>query len=219
MQYIALDLARRLLRRLTPMPAASIEGYEHDDLVETVYRKTIAYQAGGPPLDIFGARSVLDFGGGCGAHYKEAGSTTVRWAVVETPAMVGRAADLQTDNLRFFTEIEVAANWLGSVDLMHSSGAVQYTPAPVETVGQLCRLKARNMLWKRLWLGASAPETQVSRIADNGPGRLGGISDKTVRYERRPMQEDQFLAAHDAYRLVFREGDREGAAFRFQLRS
>lgn len=219
MANIVFDLARRAFRRLTPMPAASIAGYEHEDLVETVYRKTVAYQADGPPLELFGALKVLDFGGGCGTHYKEARSETVRWAVVETPAMVARAIDLQTDSLRFFTDVTVAAEWLGSVDLMHSSGAVQFTPDPIETVRQLCGLKAHTIMWKRLWLGGSKPEIQLSRLADNGPGRLNGLSDKTVRYERRPMQEDQFIAAHDAYQLVSREGDREGAFFRFQLRS
>lgn len=219
MANIVFDLALRAFRRLTPMPAASIEGYEHEDLVETVYRKTVAYKADGPSLELFGARKVLDFGGGCGAHYKEAKSETVRWAVVETQAMVSRAVDLQTDSLRFFTDVKAAATWLGSVELMHSSGAVQFTPDPIATVRQLCGLGAHTMMWRRLWLGGSAPEIQLSRLADNGPGRLNGRSDKTVKYERRPMQEDHFIAAHDAYQLVSREGDREGAAFRFQIRS
>jgi hypothetical protein len=44
---------------------------------------------------------VLDFGGACGLHYKQAQMPDVRRAVVETPAMVTRAAEIATDKLRF----------------------------------------------------------------------------------------------------------------------
>jgi hypothetical protein len=51
------------------------------------------------------ASSVLDFGGGCGIHYKQAKSPDVRWAVVETRMMVDRASELATDKLKFFADI------------------------------------------------------------------------------------------------------------------
>src|SRR5436190_21397150 len=97
-------LVRRLRRKLFP-PREVIEGYEHDQLVETIFQKTKAYKPeGGWPL-MAGASAVLDFGGGCGLHYKLAQlqSPNVRWAVVETPAMVRRASELVTDRLRFFS--------------------------------------------------------------------------------------------------------------------
>lgn len=212
-----LNLAKRALRRLMPMPATSISGYEHDELVETVFRKTAAYAAESAPLEIHGARTVLDFGGGCGVHYKEARSDAVRWAVVETPAMARRASELQTDNLRFFTEIDAALAWLGPVDLMHSSGAVQYASDPIACVRQLCGIGAKILLWRRLWLNGASPEQQKSRLLDNGPGRLPGALDKTVSYTRYPMRADQFMAAHFAYRLVSSEKGTEGAAFRFEI--
>jgi hypothetical protein len=47
-------------------------------------------------LGIGGASTVLDFGGGGGGgiHYKQARSPGVRLAVVESPAMVERAPEL-----------------------------------------------------------------------------------------------------------------------------
>src|SRR5689334_22774276 len=102
---------RRMKRKFMP-PTEKLEGYENSELVDVVFRKTLAYN---PPKedwpDLVGASTVLDFGGACGAHYKEAQHYTpdVRWAVVETPAMVRKASDIATDRLRFFTSIIEAA--------------------------------------------------------------------------------------------------------------
>jgi putative methyltransferase (TIGR04325 family) len=113
---------------------------------------------------MMGASTVLDFGGACGLHYKLVSiqSPDIRWAVVETPAMVKRAAELATDKLQFFTSIDAAADWLGPVDVMHSNGALQYT--------QLCGLGAQTMVWDRVYLGERETEIQVSHLANNGPG-------------------------------------------------
>src|SRR3954471_560356 len=106
------QMIAKVARRLFP-PSEALEGYEHPELVEVVFRKTLAYQPDGAWPEIEGAQTVLDFGGGCGIHYKQASSPTVRWAVVEPPAMVRRAKEIETDRLQFFTSIEDAAKWLG----------------------------------------------------------------------------------------------------------
>ena len=118
----------RLMRMLT---TETLNGFQHPDVVEVIFQKTLSYAPQVEWSEIAGASTVLDFGGGCGRHYKEALLTTpnVRWAVVEIPAMVGRAKELETDKLRFFTNIRAAADWLVSIDVMHSNGAIQYTPA------------------------------------------------------------------------------------------
>lgn len=56
-------LMRRLRRRLLPSRGV-IEGYEHRELVETVFQKTRAYQPQGTWPLMAGASAVLDFGGG-----------------------------------------------------------------------------------------------------------------------------------------------------------
>jgi putative methyltransferase (TIGR04325 family) len=190
------------------MPTGMIDGYEHAELVEVVFQKTKAYRPDKPWPALAEASTVLDFGGGCGIHYKQANSPTVRWAVVETPAMVTRARELATDRLQFFTDISEAQRWLGDVDVMHSNGALQYSNDPVGVLKQLCAVKANTMLWTRLRLseGTIERELQSSRLRDNGPGEIT-VEDKIVRYEMTRVPESEFLAAHASYELAERGKD------------
>jgi len=182
-----MSLIQKLRRRLLP-PRGTIEGYESDELVDTIYRKTVAYQpkANWPLVD--GLSAVLDFGGGAGVHYKTASrqSPDVRWAVVETPAMVRRAKELATEKLRFFERIEEAADWLGNVDLVHSNGAIQYVPDAFGTIQALCAIMPAKLVWYRVPIsdGEARREIQTSYLSDNGPGQLSSSEEKLVRYEK-----------------------------------
>lgn len=199
------QLVARVARRLFP-PSETINGYEHPEIAEVFFQKTLAYQPQEPWPEIIGASTVLDFGGGCGHHYKQAQSPDVRWAVVETPAMVTRAKELSTDRLQFFTDISEAQKWLGDVDAMHSNGALQYTPEPEKTLQKLCNLRAKKMLWHRVLLGTPERETQSSLLGDNGPGSLR-VKEKTVIYERTKIPERAFLDAHAGYAIAARGSD------------
>jgi putative methyltransferase (TIGR04325 family) len=156
-------------------PQGTLQGYESPELVDVIFQKTMAYSPSGSWPEMEGISTVLDFGGGCGLHYKLAvhQSPGIRWAGVETPAMAARAAELATEQLQFFAEIEAAEEWLGSIDVMHSNGALQYVPEPISTLSKLCRLRATTMLWHRMFLSQDniRTETQQSRLIDNGPGR------------------------------------------------
>jgi putative methyltransferase (TIGR04325 family) len=197
-----------MLQRLLRMfPSETISGYEHPELVDVIFQKTLAYRPKEPWPEIAGARAVLDFGGGCGLHYKQANSPSIRWAVVETPAMVARAAELQTDKLRFFTGIDEAADWLGHIEVMHSNGAVQYTAEPLVTVRRLCELRAARLLWYRCALSdATATNEQISHLADNGPG-FAVTANKNVSYSVTTMTERDFLNLHGSYELIARGAD------------
>jgi putative methyltransferase (TIGR04325 family) len=199
-------------------PTETLDGYDEPELIEVIFRKTVAYKPQGSWPEMIGASSVLDFGGGCGLHYKLARceSPGVRWAVVEIPAMIQRATELATDNLRFFPDIASAAAWLGAVGVMHSNSALQYTPAPLETLRQLCALRATRMLWQRLALSNSSieRELQTSLLGDNGPGSMPGLKEKIVRYVRTKIPEQTFLDAHKDYSL----SDRGSDWFRFVLK-
>src|SRR5260370_29784385 len=106
-------LISAITRRIFP-PTETLEGYDEPDLVEVIFQKTRAYDPHGDWPEMVGFSSVLDFGGGCGLHYKLARrqSPDIRWAVVETPAMLERASELATEKLRFFTDISDAPKWL-----------------------------------------------------------------------------------------------------------
>jgi hypothetical protein len=204
-------------RRLFP-PTETLDGYDDPELVDVIFRKTVAYRPQGNWPEIDGASSVLDFGGGCGLHYKLASLQTpdIRWAIVETPVIIQRAAELSSDKLRFFPDIASAADWLGTIDVMHSNSALQYTPDPKEKLTQLCALRAKKMLWQRLSLTKSSVEQEIqsSLLGDNGPGSLPGLKEKKVRYIRTKIPERTFLDAHKDYTLFERGSD----WFRFLLK-
>ena len=206
MRQLISSISRRLFR-----PTETLDGYDDPELVEVIFRKTLAYDPQGVWPEMIGVSSILDFGGGCGQHYKLARrqSPEIRWAVVETPAMIERAEQFATDRLRFFPDVADAANWLGIVDVMHSNSALQYAPDPLEKLNQLCAVRAKTMLWKRLSLSKSSIEREIqsSLLGDNGPGSLPGLREKTVRYTRTKIPEQVFLDAHIDYMLTERGPD------------
>jgi putative methyltransferase (TIGR04325 family) len=206
----------RLVRLLPPTEV--IEGYESAELVEVLFQKTARFEPMGRWPEFENRFAVLDFGGGFGQHYKCAVplSPHVRWAVVETPAVVRRAAPLVTERLRFFATVESAVNWLGQPELMHSDSALQYTLDPERTLEALCGVGAGEMLWKRMHLALTQTdqteiEEQVTRLDENGPRTTKPsimVSRKLVRYIMTKIPEKVFLAKHAGYRLVTRsEGE------------
>jgi putative methyltransferase (TIGR04325 family) len=187
-----------------------IEGYENAELVDTIYRKTIAYLAPGNWPLVENVKTVLDFGGGAGVHYKTAcqQSPDIRWAVVETPAMVQRVMSLSTGKLMFFECVEDAADWLGSVDLVHSNGAIQYVPDAIATIRALCSVQPTMLAWYRVPISEETRrEVQTSYLSDNGPGKSLAATEKLVRYERNWICEQAFLDAHEGFRVAERTPD------------
>jgi len=206
-----MSLVRRIRRRLFP-PGQAIEGYENEELVDTIFRKTAAYDPKGDWALVSDIKTVLDFGGGAGLHYKLARRQNphIRWAVVETQAMVRRARELATDRLKFFSDVDLAADWLKDVELMHSNGAIQYVANPIEIVRSLCAVRPATMMWRRVPTSDGAVEereVQTSFLSDNGPGSLPTANDKLVRYERHRIPERPFLSAHQGYSMTQRSLD------------
>jgi hypothetical protein len=203
-----------------------IEGYENEELVDAIFRKTVAYEPEGDWPLVADVKTVLDFGGGAGLHYKLARlqSPNIRWAVVETQAMVRRSRELATDRLKFFRDIDNAADWLNDVELMHSNGAIQYVPNPIEVVRSLCATRPAAIVWRRVPTNdseAEVREVQMSFLSDNGPGSLPTVRDKVVRYERHRIPAHPFLSAHEGYSMTERSSDpleRGTEQFRFAQR-
>jgi len=207
-----MKLVAKIKRRLFPPPTI-LDGYEQPELIDVIFRKTLAYVPQGDWPEMHGVSSVLDFGGGAGLHYKEANLPNARWAVVETKAMVDRAMEIATDSLHFFPSVKEAVDWLGSVDLMYSDGAIQYTPDPMQVVRELCSVGAQKLIWRRVFFSKTPRvEIQSSYLGDNGPGTID-VAEKTVRYKRVSISESDFMAAHNSYSL----DDRGDDWFRFQI--
>jgi hypothetical protein len=203
-------LLSKIARQIRFAFAETLDGYENPELVEVIFQKTKVFRPTETWTEIDGARTVLDFGGGCGIHYKMMQSPSVRWAVVETPAMADRASEIATENLRFFSSISDAAAWLGVIDVMHSSGALQYARDPVGALRELCSLDAKVMLWKRVAL-SDKPETE-SRRTENIFLRIAA---RTISVSSLDNPDDAVKSARN-YRSTGisgapRQGDHMGA--------
>lgn len=157
---------------------------------------------------------VLDFGGALGTSYhfiKERLPGNYAWAVVETPMFVKAGREFETDELRFFETIEEATAWLGEIDLIYTSSAVQYMPDPLATLDLFLAANPRCVALLR---SAFSENDQVvvlqrSRLRDNGPGPLpAGVRDRPVYYPRTyaPIEGLREKFASN-YRTVVEHGD------------
>lgn len=150
---------------------------------------------------------VLDFGGACGVHAHRMqrllgpSAAQLTWVIVETPSMAARARRL---GCRAVASLPEAVELLGAVDLVHTAGAVQYTPDPSAVLAALLTLRAPVFLLTRGVATIGAREfavVQESRLADNGPGPLpAGFQDTCVTnpvvFMRRDVLLEQIRAAY-----------------------
>jgi putative methyltransferase (TIGR04325 family) len=216
-------------------------GYEASELVDIVCRKTIHYRdqlrmkrpaqlSGGDTLALVGISlahrcsqqtiNVLDFGGACGAHYFLLKSilmdrVSLNWHVVETPAMAKRAAELETDELRFFSSIDDAASALDRVDLAFSSGTLQCIPSPMEALRMLLQPRPEIVVLARLGLtqgSAKVVTIHEARLSHNGPGPLPpGCIDSITRYPFTfPPQSEIESILSEKYQLLLTAPDPTG---------
>jgi putative methyltransferase (TIGR04325 family) len=131
---------------------------------------------------------VLDFGGGCGFHYLHASATLafpLQWAIVETPLMAKAATKLAANRFTVFTDIASAASALQSVDLVHVSGALQYTSDPLATLRELAALQPLHLALLRfpMWPHGTKSGVQVSLLDQQGLGPMPPhIQNRKVKY-------------------------------------
>lgn len=187
-------------------------GYEDGELIEVIFEKTRLSKhqmlSGQFPLSDSNTQSlvavlytlqhvgrqkhikVIDFGGACGAHYFQlrpflSADVEIDWVVVETPAMVEKASALETKELRFCNSLLKAKEKLQGVDLLHSSGALQYVPDPQDTLQEFLTCQPTYLFLNRLALSTSeiVITVQESLLGANGPGALPeSLHDRLCRY-------------------------------------
>jgi putative methyltransferase (TIGR04325 family) len=217
-------------------------GYEMADLVEIVFRKTTIYRDNCDLQDnksvtaaemmalfalglAYGDRdqiNVIDFGGACGAHFFRLksllnNSVPLRWHVVETQAMVSRAKELSNTELQFFDSLSAAAASFDHVDVVFSSGTLQYVSDPSKMLMELIACNGKYLALARLALAhGNYPivSIQESRLSDNGPGPLPpGFKDGLSRYPVTFAAEKQVESLlTERYRVLLRLPDHSIAA-------
>lgn len=223
-----------MVDRFRPKPEP-VGDYQYGDLVEVVFRKTVALDGAGwasvaktnsdadktlvgvaTAASRAGQRTihVLDHGGACGFHYqmvrRALPHVNLKWAVLETKAMAARAKELETGSLAFFDDLRAARSWLGSIDLIHSSGTLQCFPSPIGELNRLTGLKADVLLWARMdFSNAIEQRTRHTKISEHGAGPMpGDIQDATVTINTTSIPEASFMTPHNmhGYRLNWRFG-------------
>ena len=153
---------------------------------------------------------VIDFGGGCGTHrfaVARALGLNVRWAIVETPAMVEQARKIARGRFSAYSDLRSALTAIGGADLIFASGSVQYTPRPDQTLRDLAGAGARHLVLARfpLWRGATTVGIQRSMLSGNGIGALPEhISDLEVAYPITFIDQSTVHQAFHLYRETFR---------------
>lgn len=215
-------IARKIARRLIPPrrfasyadALAHCDGYEAADIVGTVFAKTVANRGTLPLtstnaftlLSLLGGGRVIDFGGACGVEYFNARrllppDRPIEWTVVETPAMVARAAPLANGELRFVTSIAGL-----TADVVHTSGTLQCVDDPLTHLARLVAVGARFMVFNRLGLslGDQVVSVHESMLSWNGPGPMpAGMPDRLVRYPFVfPSRADFLAILGDRYDVV-----------------
>lgn len=218
-------------------------GYTDKDLLEVIYQKTRIFRdailLNRPVITensflrtLIGLSlalrrnelNVIDFGGACGAHYFISKmvfgkSTNLRWHVVETPNIVSSAIELEDGHLKFFDDLQKAKDGLEHIDLVFSSGALQYTPEPYEFLEQLTECKAKNIFITRAGLSTLPKEliiVQKARLSENGIGPMPqGMNDKIIQYPVIFARKDKFeeiLSRNYSIEILFNEDERYYAA-------
>jgi putative methyltransferase (TIGR04325 family) len=192
--YPVLRMVRRFLYFTTPK---RIQSYNSQNLAEKILRADLdalderasfGCQLWKLDLKVGNGLRVLDFGGGSGrCGFEEVGGLASRWAVVETSEMTTVANHLYSQpGLSFFDSIEQAKTWLGKVDALHVSSALQYTDSPLETLRALLNTNPRIVVFEKLVVSTASAQRflQYSFLRDNLGGRSVGVARQSgsVRY-------------------------------------
>ena len=164
--------------------------------------------------------NILDFGGACGAHYFHTRalldkSICLNWNVVETNTMVKYAKELETNELKFHYSIKDVKLQLTKIDLLLSSGTLQYVDDPHKYLIELLNTNAHWLLFNRLGLNKLDRDVitvQSSKLSWNGVGELPeGYNDRWVKYPYTFISEKSFLdELKKKYSIVARFEEKSG---------
>lgn len=209
-------LCKGLYETLDSIPGrARDRDYEDEQLCRSVALRTVMYANSLAQQDRFecsggelarlsqllpfireGRLTVLDFGGGCGAHYHvfrrllaaHGLSAEVNWVVCETPGMVQAAQCSVSRELSFTTGDELEQVSDGAFDVIFACGSLQYTPDPMHYLARLVGLGAEGLFVTRtpMLAGEWIPPVysmQQTRLSENGPGPVPpNLQDRLLSY-------------------------------------
>lgn len=218
--------------------ACTSAGYEDPYLIKTVYEETKEYlrdQDGQTVVadntlahilmafSFLGSKpivNIIDAGGSCGIHYFPVSRLlgnrfSFRWHIAETPSLVGYAREFENEELKFFTGISQAAASFDNVDLIISSGAIQYMSDPRKALKEMIATQAEFILLTRLSLSTTDHDiitVQKSLLSENSFEKMPeGFRDRIITYPHTNMKESDFLEIISAnYKIRLHIQDNSG---------
>ena len=157
------------------------------------------------PISLFydrGTLNIIDVGGACGIHYfpikKLLGKNCrLNWSIIETKKLSEAAKVFENEELKFFSNISEAKEKYGKIDIIISSGTIQYFKDPRQILTEILNTGADFILLTRLSLSLTDRDiisVQKSRLSQNGFEILPeGYSDRIIKYPHTNMKESDFL--------------------------
>ncbi|MEK7818980.1 MAG: hypothetical protein AAB255_04210 [Bacteroidota bacterium] len=129
--------------------------------------------------------------------------------------MVKFAKELETDELSFFDNFDDARDKLGTIDLLHTSGTLQYVDNPTKYLSEVLNCNAKWLLFNRLGMNRSNRDVltiQSSMLSSNGIGELPeGYTDRLIKYPFTFLSETKLInQIQEKYLLVAKFDDKSG---------
>ncbi|HEX2921204.1 MAG TPA: methyltransferase, TIGR04325 family [Bacteroidales bacterium] len=219
--------------------SSSSKGYEDPYLVRTIFEETKEYQNSLKeekeifidqtiiltllPFSLIKNKetiNILDIGGACGIHFYPIKKIfnevhNLKWTIVETEALTRISKPFESEDLKFFSNVDEAAKTLKDIDLIIASGVIQYCENPKDILTKITRLGAEFVLITRLSLTTSKEEiitVQRSLLSQNSFERLpNGTIDRVIKYPHTTISESDFNAIiQEEYKIKLRFEDQSG---------
>jgi len=160
---------------------------------------------------------VIDFGGACGAHYFFANAffkdkVKLEWHVVESLGLASVGKVLEDGQLHFYNNLESVKKRTEEVDLLFSSGTLQYIPDPYGTLKDMVMFGAKYIFLTRTAMTTEKSDlvtVQTSRLSENGVGLLpNGMKDAIAKYPVVFVRKDvveEIVAEHYDIKMLWKE--------------
>lgn len=165
--------------------------------------------------------NVIDFGGGDGGYYlyirelirPEIG---LNWQVVETSEMVKAMKGFTTDELSFCNNLDESVQKMGKIDVVHTSGTIQYTPNPYDFLEKMLNSHANYIIFNRNTFNSANTDLitiQRSLLSWHGSSDITGVSftDCEIKYPLTNISIQKFeTAIQKKYSIIYTFDDLSG---------
>jgi putative methyltransferase (TIGR04325 family) len=165
--------------------------------------------------------NVIDFGGADGGHYliiRQLLANTIRlnWQVVETSEMVKGMQAFATNELSFCDNLDKAIQEMGAIDILFTSGTLQYTPNPYDFIDKMLNSNADYLIFNRQSLNVGDRDLitiQRSLLSWHGSKEIKNATfvDQEISYPHTNISVQKFEALLNAhYKVVYTYADASG---------